>query len=152
MPARRHFAAPGGAAPLLLLALLLAAAPRAVVRALSVEEHGWISVAHRPAVDGAAAQGGAARDERYVLVDEAGREVLLRGVNLCLQQWRPAGDDRPIDPARYADGACPPNNKTTYMNPPICGVDAGAVRASSHILALLSSLVRARARALTRAR
>jgi len=62
---------------------------------------------------------------RYVLVDALDREVLFRGVNLCLQQWWLKGEDRPINPDVYEGGACPPNDVNKYMNPPICGVDAG---------------------------
>ena len=55
------------------------------------------------------------------LVDEFGRERLLRGVNLGVEWWRDG--DRPFDPAAY-DGKCPPNSRN-YSQPPVCGVDAG---------------------------
>jgi hypothetical protein len=60
---------------------------------------------------------------RYVLTDAHDREVLFRGVNLCLTQYRPAGDDRPISPELYEDGKCPAN-ADLYLQPPICEVDA----------------------------
>ena len=61
------------------------------------------------------------------IVDEHGRQRLLRGVNIGVQWW--AADGRPTDPAAYADGACPAVNATTaalnWRQPPVCGVDAG---------------------------
>merc|ERR1719483_1652726 len=45
-------------------------------------------------------------------------------MNLCLQGWRPAIEDRPMNPAAF-EGKCPPNDPSRYMNPPICGVDYG---------------------------
>ena len=70
-----------------------------------------------------------ASQRRFVLADEFGREVTLRGANLENEERNlPSTDGSPtqrsIDPADYADGACP-TNYNGYQEPPICGVDAG---------------------------
>ena len=68
---------------------------------------------------------------RFVLADEFGREVTLRGANLEFEERNlPPGPgdgptQRPIDPQAYADGRCP-NNTNGFQEPPICGVDAGS--------------------------
>ena len=55
------------------------------------------------------------------LIDEHGRERILRGVNIGVEQWGSIG--RPYDPAAY-EARCPPNSRD-YNQPPICGVEAG---------------------------
>ena len=84
----------------------------------------WVSVR---AVD-RALNPAAAR--RFVLADEFGREVTLRGANLEFEERNlpPSPGDGPTQrstaAADYADGRCP-NNTNGYQEPPICGVDAG---------------------------
>ena len=84
----------------------------------------WISVR---AVDRAL---NPAASRRFVLADEFGREVALRGANLESEERNlpPAAGDGPtqrsVDPADYAGGRCP-DNTNGYQEPPICGVDAG---------------------------
>ena len=84
-------------------------------QAFSIHDSGWISVSHAPHSHTRAA--------RYVLTDEKNREMLFRGVNINLQQWKVAGDDRPQDPADFVR-KCPPNKKI-YQNPPLCNIDYG---------------------------
>jgi hypothetical protein len=63
------------------------------------------------------------RGERYVLVDDAGRERLLRGINLATLGGGGAKySDVPIDTALYENGRCPPNNNEWYQ-PPVCEAD-----------------------------
>lgn len=73
----------------------------------------------------------------FVIVDEFGRELTLRGACLEAEERDVSPSDRPTDPNVYANGACPPNqigkNATTgsgygYEEPPICGVDFGKGR------------------------
>ena len=54
------------------------------------------------------------------LIDEHGRERILRGVNIGVEQWVSIG--RPYDPAAY-EARCPPNSRD-YNQPPVCGVEA----------------------------
>lgn len=70
------------------------------------------------------------RHGRRALVDEQGRERLLRGVNIGVEWWADGG--RPFEAELYAPGSCPPNLEGTpprrwqWKEPPVCGVDAGA--------------------------
>lgn len=59
---------------------------------------------------------------RPSIVDADGRQVVFRGVNVGVEQWR--GDHRPNDPALYADGKCP-SAAGSGNQPPVCGVEAG---------------------------
>ena len=61
---------------------------------------------------------------RFVIADDTGREVTLRGV--CLEQEERSFPpyQRPIDPALYANGSCPVN-LAGYQEPPVCEVAAG---------------------------
>eukprot|EP01137_Pigoraptor_chileana_P012112 Opistho-2@64090 len=58
---------------------------------------------------------------RLHIVDDNGRVVILRGVNVELDQRDV--QDHEHDPSSY-DGKCPPNSNS-YNDPPICGIDAG---------------------------
>ena len=58
---------------------------------------------------------------RYVLVDRAGRERLVRGINLATLGGR-NHREVPIDPVQYTKGACPRNDPAWYQ-PPLCEVD-----------------------------
>ena len=94
----------------LAAATLLVSLP--LVPAWSIADQGWIKTSQQT--------GGG----KWVLTDEHGREMLFRGVNVCLSANRPAGDERPVNKAEYT-GKCPKNNPTKWTNPPLCGVDAG---------------------------
>ena len=64
----------------------------------------------------------------FRIVDDRGREVTLHGANVENEERSlspPTGVQRPVDPAAYADGACPLNDGG-YQEPPICEVGAGA--------------------------
>ena len=61
----------------------------------------------------------------YVLADEFGREVTLRGACFEAEERSFPPWQRPTAPAAYAPGHCPDNNGN-YQEPPICGVAAGA--------------------------
>lgn len=62
----------------------------------------------------------------YIISDEYGREVTLRGACVEMEERNFPGNhtQRSFNPADYANGACP-QNYNTYQEPPICGVDAG---------------------------
>ena len=60
----------------------------------------------------------------YVIADEWGREVTLRGACVESEERNFPPWQRPTDPAAYANGRCP-NNTGEYQEPPICGVEAG---------------------------
>lgn len=65
------------------------------------------------------------------IVDERGRSVLLRGVNVdgIVDYWRPdLRTPYPIDPAAYTDGRCPPDDPTVE-GVPICSFDLPQMRA-----------------------
>ena len=80
----------------------------------------WLTV--RP-VDLAANQNST---RHFIIADEWGREVMLRGVNLEHEERNTAGpfNQRPIDPSQYANGSCP-DNYNSFYEPPICQVDYG---------------------------
>lgn len=60
---------------------------------------------------------------RYVIVDDQGREIILRGINLEHEDRETADYKRSQNPQDYAN-ACPENNPN-YQEPPICEVDFG---------------------------
>jgi hypothetical protein len=69
--------------------------------------------------------GDASTPHAFVLVDEVGREVVLRGVNVELEERSlPGPGQRPVDPAAY-EGRCP-ENMGGYSEPPVCELQAGA--------------------------
>jgi endoglycosylceramidase len=60
------------------------------------------------------------------ILDRAGREVQLKGVNVdgLVDYWRPdLRPPYPSDPAAYAGGACPPDDPSVE-GVPVCGFDA----------------------------
>ena len=64
------------------------------------------------------------------IVDRAGREVMLKGVNVdgLVDYWRPdLRPPYPSEPAAYADGACPPDDPSVE-GVPICEFDAAQMR------------------------
>jgi len=66
------------------------------------------------------------RGGRYILADAAGRERLLRGVNLATLGG--GGTQVPIDTRLYENGSCPENNPRWYQ-PPICEADVAGIAA-----------------------
>jgi endoglycosylceramidase len=64
------------------------------------------------------------------ILDPAGREVQLKGVNVdgLVDYWRPdLRPPYPSDPAAYAGGACPPDDPSVE-GVPVCGFDAAQMR------------------------
>ena len=82
----------------------------------------WLTVR---AVDASLAPGSA---RRFVIADEFGREVTLRGACFEAEERNLLGlrTQRSVDPADY-EARCPENFQS-YQEPPICGVDAGVGR------------------------
>ena len=69
------------------------------------------------------------RNSRFVLVDDQGRQRLLRGINLAtLGEHGGAGSQVPIDTSLYQNGSCPANNNNWYQ-PPICEHDIRELKA-----------------------
>lgn len=60
----------------------------------------------------------------FVIADEFGREVTLRGACVESEERSFPPFQRSIDPTAYAGGQCP-ENLNGFQEPPICGVDAG---------------------------
>jgi len=67
------------------------------------------------------------RSGRFRLVDEFGRERVVRGINLATMGGR-NHSGVPIDPDLYAEGKCPPNDPA-WFQPPICENDIRELRA-----------------------
>lgn len=61
---------------------------------------------------------------RFVIADEFGRELTLRGACVEAEERSFPPYQRSTLAADYANGSCP-DNVNGYQEPPICGVDAG---------------------------
>lgn len=117
----RFFQRPAAVA--LACVLVAAAAPAPALAAAPQLSLPWLSVR---AVDASLAPGSA---RRFVIADEYGRELTLRGACVETEERNLAGvhTQRSVDPADYTRGRCP-DNFQGYQQPPVCGVDAGAGR------------------------
>ena len=87
--------------------------------------------------------GAAAGPDRLAqIVDGAGRQILLRGVNLTGLRDDYVADGSllppyPETPAAYANGACPATNPGVYMAP-VCAKDAGELAAYGYDIVRLT--------------
>lgn len=75
-----------------------------------------------------------ASPRHFVIADEFGRELTLRGACVEMEERSFPPWQRSTDPADYTDGRCP-DNVNGFQEPPICGVDAGKGKYAADISA-----------------